>query len=56
MMQERLQALVAENGVRERVHFHGYREEAAKLFSAFDVWVLSSRSEGTPLVYQSLLN
>jgi glycosyltransferase involved in cell wall biosynthesis len=48
--QERLQALVAEDGVRERVHFHGYREEAAKLFSAFDVWVLSSRSEGTPLV------
>src|SRR5206468_12641449 len=48
--EERLRALVAEDGVRERVHFHGYREEAAKVFRAFDVWVLSSRSEGTPMV------
>lgn len=48
--QERLEALVAEPGVRERVHFHGYREGAADLFRAFDVWVLSSRSEGTPMV------
>jgi glycosyltransferase involved in cell wall biosynthesis len=34
----------------ERVHFHGSREGAASLFRAFDVWVLSSRSEGTPMV------
>jgi glycosyltransferase involved in cell wall biosynthesis len=48
--EERLRALVAADGVRERVHFHGHREEAAKVFRAFDVWVLSSRSEGTPMV------
>ncbi len=47
--QERLQALVAESGVRARVHFHGYMEAAAKFYRAFDVWVLSSRSEGTPM-------
>src|SRR2546423_201209 len=34
----------------DRVHFHGCREDAASLFRAFDVWVLSSRSEGTPMV------
>ena len=28
----------------------GCREGAANLFRAFDVWVLSSRSEGTPMV------
>jgi glycosyltransferase involved in cell wall biosynthesis len=48
--QERLEALVAEHGMGERVHFHGSREGAAALFRAFDVWVLSSRSEGTPMV------
>lgn len=48
--EERLRALVGADGMRERVHFHGYREEAAKVFRAFDVWVLSSRSEGTPMV------
>lgn len=48
--QEGLEALVAEHGVAERVHFHGFREDAANLFPAFDVWVLSSRSEGTPMV------
>jgi glycosyltransferase involved in cell wall biosynthesis len=48
--QERLEALVAEHGMGERVHFHGSREGAATLFRAFDVWVLSSRSEGTPMV------
>jgi len=47
--QERLQALVAESGVGARVHFHGYVEAAAKFYRAFDVWVLSSRSEGTPM-------
>jgi glycosyltransferase involved in cell wall biosynthesis len=48
--QGRLQALVAQHGLRDRVHFHGCREGAANLFRAFDVWVLSSRSEGTPMV------
>src|SRR2546423_14526892 len=48
--QERLDALAARYGIADRVHFHGCREDAASLFRAFDVWVLSSRSEGTPMV------
>jgi glycosyltransferase involved in cell wall biosynthesis len=48
--QQRLEALVARHGLAGRVHFHGCREGAASLFRAFDVWVLSSRSEGTPMV------
>jgi glycosyltransferase involved in cell wall biosynthesis len=48
--QGRLEALVAQHGLADRVHFHGCREGAANLFRAFDVWVLSSRSEGTPMV------
>ena len=47
---ERLDALAARYGIADRVHFHGCREDAASLFRAFDVWVLSSRSEGTPMV------
>lgn len=33
-----------------RVRWHGTVPEAARLFPAFDVFVLSSRSEGTPMV------
>jgi glycosyltransferase involved in cell wall biosynthesis len=47
---ERLERLAARYGIADRVQFHGYREDAATLFPAFDVWVLSSRSEGTPIV------
>lgn len=32
------------------VHWHGRIERASRLFRAFDVLVLSSRSEGTPMV------
>jgi glycosyltransferase involved in cell wall biosynthesis len=46
---QRLEALVAQDGLADRVHFHGCREGAAKLLRAFDAWVLSSRSEGTPM-------
>lgn len=48
--QGRLAALAATLGLQGRVHFHGPTEGAASLFRAFDVWVLSSRSEGTPMV------
>jgi len=48
--QERLSSMIGEPGMRARVHFHGYRDAAATFFPAFDVWVLSSRSEGTPMV------
>lgn len=47
---EALGALVAQEGLTDRVHFHGSRDGAGTLFTAFDVWVLSSRSEGTPMV------
>jgi glycosyltransferase involved in cell wall biosynthesis len=33
-----------------RVRWHGVVPEAGRLFAAFDVFVLSSRTEGTPLV------
>ncbi len=37
-------------GISERVRWVGTRPEAARLFPAFDVFVLSSRTEGTPMV------
>lgn len=37
-------------GVSERVRWVGTRPEAARLFTAFDLFVLSSRTEGTPMV------
>jgi glycosyltransferase involved in cell wall biosynthesis len=44
-----LEALSADLGLAGRVRFHGSQQDAATLFRAFDVWVLSSRSEGTPM-------
>jgi glycosyltransferase involved in cell wall biosynthesis len=43
-------ALADAQGVRDRVSFHGTRLDAAALLPAFDAFVLSSRSEGTPIV------
>jgi glycosyltransferase involved in cell wall biosynthesis len=36
-------------GIAERVRWHGLQPDAGMLFAAFDVWVLSSRTEGTPM-------
>lgn len=36
-------------GVAARVRWHGSVPDARRLFSAFDVFVLSSRTEGTPI-------
>jgi glycosyltransferase involved in cell wall biosynthesis len=36
-------------GIAERVRWHGLVAEAGPLFSAFDAYVLSSRTEGTPI-------
>ncbi len=36
--------------IRDRITLAGYRADAAGLLSAFDVFALSSRSEGTPIV------
>jgi glycosyltransferase involved in cell wall biosynthesis len=37
-------------GIDTRTRFHGSIPDAGRLFAAFDVFVLSSRSEGTPIV------
>ena len=37
-------------GLNGRLHWHGAVPDAGRLFSAFDVFVLSSRTEGTPIV------
>jgi glycosyltransferase involved in cell wall biosynthesis len=45
-----LEALARARGVADRLHFAGFREDAPSLFAAFDALVLSSRTEGTPMV------
>lgn len=46
----RVKELTRKLKMSDRVRFHGRIEDAAKLFRAFDVFVLSSRREGTPMV------
>ncbi|MFH1763284.1 MAG: glycosyltransferase family 4 protein [Gemmatimonadota bacterium] len=48
--EEQLRDLAGELGIQDRVRWHGLVPEANRLFSAFDVFVLSSRTEGTPMV------
>jgi glycosyltransferase involved in cell wall biosynthesis len=45
-----LQAQAGTLGVTERTTWHGTAPDAAPLFPGFDVFVLSSRTEGTPMV------
>jgi glycosyltransferase involved in cell wall biosynthesis len=45
-----LQTRARELGVADRVRWHGIVPDADRVFSAFDVCVLSSRTEGTPMV------
>jgi glycosyltransferase involved in cell wall biosynthesis len=45
-----LTARAHELGIENRVRFHGVVPDAGRHFSAFDVFVLSSRTEGTPIV------
>jgi glycosyltransferase involved in cell wall biosynthesis len=45
-----LQARAIALGVSDRVHWHGVIGDAATLLRAFDAFVLSSRTEGTPMV------
>jgi glycosyltransferase involved in cell wall biosynthesis len=47
---ESLRELARELGVSDRVTWHGTRANAAPLLTAFDVLVISSRTEGTPIV------
>ncbi|HYK81711.1 MAG TPA: glycosyltransferase [Gemmatimonadales bacterium] len=46
----RLEARAVRDGLAERVRWYGIVPEARRLFTAFDVFVLSSRTEGTPIV------
>jgi glycosyltransferase involved in cell wall biosynthesis len=46
----RLESLADQLGLRARVRFVGGIEGGARLLPAFDAFVLSSRSEGTPIV------
>lgn len=46
----RLKRLADRLAIRDQVSFHGRVPDAARYFSAFDAFVLSSRSEGTPMV------
>ena len=43
------EALVQRLGLAPQVRFCGRREDAGRLFPAFDAFVLSSRTEGTPI-------
>jgi glycosyltransferase involved in cell wall biosynthesis len=42
-----LEALAAELGIAPRVRFLGWRNDADRLYGAFDLFTLTSRSEGT---------
>lgn len=44
-----LEARGAALGIEDRVRWHGTVHEAARVMPAFDVFVLSSRTEGTPI-------
>ncbi len=45
-----LEARAANLGIGDRVRWHGTVADASRLFPAFDAFVLSSRTEGTPIV------
>ncbi len=44
-----LDALVHQHGLNDRVRWHGLLPGAGRLYRAFDRFVLSSRTEGTPI-------
>ncbi|MFH1263190.1 MAG: glycosyltransferase [Pseudomonadota bacterium] len=48
-MRSALEAEARRVGLEGRVKLPGYRSDAPRLFSAFDLFVLSSKSEGLPL-------
>ena len=49
-MGDRLREEAGALGVADRIQWHGVVPDAGRLLSAFDVLVLSSRTEGTPMV------
>jgi len=48
--QRSLVARARRRGVERRIQWHGLVPDAARLYAAFDLFVLSSRTEGTPIV------
>ncbi len=46
----RLEAQAASLGTRTEVRWHGMVPDASRFFAGFDLFVLSSRTEGTPIV------
>jgi glycosyltransferase involved in cell wall biosynthesis len=49
-LQRKLESRTRELGIEPQVVWHGAVENAAAVFRAFDLFVLSSRTEGTPMV------
>ena len=47
---EHLRALARSLGIESRVSWHGSIADAGRLMAAFDIFALSSRTEGTPIV------
>ncbi len=48
-LEDEMRALHAQLGLGDRVQLLGYREDAVRVMSAFDVFTLSSRHEGLPV-------
>lgn len=50
-LRERLEHLIVEMGMKQHIHLTGFRErqEALSILKASDIFVMSSRQEGTPL-------
>jgi glycosyltransferase involved in cell wall biosynthesis len=51
-----LRQRAAELGLADRLHWHGLVPEAGRLFRGFDVFVLSSRTEGTPIALMEAIS
>ncbi len=49
-MESELRTLAAERGVADRIRWHGFVPEAARCLTAFDAVLLTSWTEGTPIV------
>jgi glycosyltransferase involved in cell wall biosynthesis len=48
-LEEEMRELLASMGLGDRVQLLGYRDDAVRVMSAFDVFTLSSRHEGLPV-------
>ncbi len=48
-LREMLEKEVIKRGLKDRVHFLGWRNDLPLIYADFDVFALSSRNEGTPL-------